>query len=156
MYQVVTLCWTPLKTRQSFSRGVLIHVSFNLKVIYGSFKMRCRSSLKPMSLISNWTSLVQKVLLESAKDLLSDWLDKQFGSQVTENSIFSILPKYWEGEYHKDMEALNVSRQATGWRPRCQRPQDWVSASAGSSPWRPHQGEWVRPRDRGLRGESHL
>ncbi|KAG7219513.1 hypothetical protein INR49_019037 [Caranx melampygus] len=32
----------------------------------------------------------------------------EFGSQVTENSIFSILPKYWEGEYHKDMAALNV------------------------------------------------
>lgn len=52
-----------------------------------------------------------KVLLENSKDLLADWLDKQFGSQVTENSIFSILPKYWEGEYHKDMEALNVSRR---------------------------------------------
>ncbi|XP_046696727.1 cysteine--tRNA ligase, cytoplasmic isoform X2 [Silurus meridionalis] len=49
-----------------------------------------------------------EVLLEEAKDLLSDWLDSQFGSQVTENSIFSLLPKYWEGEYHKDMEALNV------------------------------------------------
>ena len=51
-----------------------------------------------------------KALLEDSKDLLADWLDKQFGSQVTENSIFSILPKYWEGEYHKDMEALNVRR----------------------------------------------
>uniref|UniRef100_W5KF71 Cysteine--tRNA ligase, cytoplasmic n=1 Tax=Astyanax mexicanus TaxID=7994 RepID=W5KF71_ASTMX len=49
-----------------------------------------------------------EVLLEEAKDLLSDWLDSQFGSQVTENSIFSLLPKYWEGEYHKDMDALNV------------------------------------------------
>uniref|UniRef100_A0A3Q1G6D0 Cysteine--tRNA ligase, cytoplasmic n=1 Tax=Acanthochromis polyacanthus TaxID=80966 RepID=A0A3Q1G6D0_9TELE len=49
-----------------------------------------------------------EALLESSKDLLADWLDKQFGSEVTENSIFSILPKYWEGEYHKDMEALNV------------------------------------------------
>uniref|UniRef100_A0A3Q3W390 Cysteine--tRNA ligase, cytoplasmic n=1 Tax=Mola mola TaxID=94237 RepID=A0A3Q3W390_MOLML len=48
------------------------------------------------------------VLLEESKDLLADWLDRQFGSQVTENSIFSSLPKYWEGEYHKDMEALNV------------------------------------------------
>lgn len=47
--------------------------------------------------------------MEEAKDLLSEWLDYQFGSQVTENSIFSLLPKYWEGEYHKDMEALNVS-----------------------------------------------
>lgn len=49
-----------------------------------------------------------QALLESSKDLLSDWLDKQFGSQVTENSIFSILPKFWEGEYHQDMDALNV------------------------------------------------
>ncbi|XP_028298741.1 cysteine--tRNA ligase, cytoplasmic isoform X1 [Gouania willdenowi] len=49
-----------------------------------------------------------QVLLDSSKDLLSDWLDKKFGSQVTENSIFSILPKYWEGEYHQDMQALNV------------------------------------------------
>ncbi|XP_052002816.1 cysteine--tRNA ligase, cytoplasmic [Xyrauchen texanus] len=49
-----------------------------------------------------------EVLLEEAKDLLSDWLDSQFGSQVTENSIFSLLPKYWEGEFHKDMESLNV------------------------------------------------
>ncbi|XP_070687265.1 cysteine--tRNA ligase, cytoplasmic [Pempheris klunzingeri] len=49
-----------------------------------------------------------QTLLESSKDVLSEWLDRQFGSQVTENSIFSILPKYWEGEYHKDMEALNV------------------------------------------------
>lgn len=52
---------------------------------------------------------VVKVLLENSKDLLSDWLDKQFGSEVTENSIFSTLPKYWEGEYHKDMDDLNVS-----------------------------------------------
>ncbi|KAL6113666.1 cars1 [Pungitius sinensis] len=49
-----------------------------------------------------------EVLLENSKDLLSDWLDEQFGSEVTENSIFSILPSYWEGEYHRDMEALNV------------------------------------------------
>uniref|UniRef100_A0A672MTX6 Cysteine--tRNA ligase, cytoplasmic n=1 Tax=Sinocyclocheilus grahami TaxID=75366 RepID=A0A672MTX6_SINGR len=55
-------------------------------------------------------TLQNQVLLEEAKDLLSDWLDSQFGSQVTENSIFSLLPKYWEGEYHKDMEALNVSK----------------------------------------------
>lgn len=53
------------------------------------------------------------MLLESSKDLLSDWLDKQFGSQVTENSIFSILPKYWEGEYHQDMAALNVSEASS-------------------------------------------
>ncbi|KFU94342.1 Cysteine--tRNA ligase, cytoplasmic, partial [Chaetura pelagica] len=50
----------------------------------------------------------QEILLEEAKDLLSDWLDAKLGSQVTDNSIFSKLPKFWEGEFHKDMEALNV------------------------------------------------
>lgn len=49
------------------------------------------------------------MLLENSKDLLADWLDRQFGSQVTENSIFFNLPKFWEEEYHKDMDALNVS-----------------------------------------------
>ena len=67
----------------------------------------------------NWSIFIffifalTKVLLESAKDLLSDWLDDQFGSQVTENSIFSTLPKYWEGEYHADMDALNVGGHKT-------------------------------------------
>ncbi|XP_061671677.1 cysteine--tRNA ligase, cytoplasmic isoform X2 [Syngnathoides biaculeatus] len=49
-----------------------------------------------------------QALLSNAKDMLSDWLDGQFGSEVTDNSIFSVLPAFWEGEYHKDMDALNV------------------------------------------------
>jgi cysteinyl-tRNA synthetase len=48
-------------------------------------------------------------LLVEAKDLLSDWLDKQAGAGVTENAIFSKLPNYWEEKFHQDMEALNVS-----------------------------------------------
>lgn len=47
--------------------------------------------------------------MDEAKDLLSDWLDSTHGSEVTDNSIFSKLPKFWEEEFHKDMEALNVS-----------------------------------------------
>ncbi|XP_045870513.1 cysteine--tRNA ligase, cytoplasmic isoform X2 [Meles meles] len=49
-----------------------------------------------------------EVLLEEAKDLLSDWLDSSLGSEVTDNSIFSRLPKFWEEDFHRDMEALNV------------------------------------------------
>uniref|UniRef100_A0A2K6G8L2 Cysteine--tRNA ligase, cytoplasmic n=2 Tax=Propithecus coquereli TaxID=379532 RepID=A0A2K6G8L2_PROCO len=49
-----------------------------------------------------------EVLLEEARDLLSDWLDSTFGSVVTDNSIFSKLPKFWEAEFHRDMAALNV------------------------------------------------
>ena len=47
-------------------------------------------------------------LLLDSKDLLSDWLDKKYGADVTENAIFAKLPKYWEEEFHRDMEALNV------------------------------------------------
>ncbi|KAM7086907.1 cysteine--tRNA ligase, cytoplasmic isoform 1-T1 [Molossus nigricans] len=49
-----------------------------------------------------------QVLLEEAKDLLSDWLDCTLGSEVTSNAIFSELPQFWEREFHRDMEALNV------------------------------------------------
>uniref|UniRef100_A0A452TLH0 Cysteine--tRNA ligase, cytoplasmic n=1 Tax=Ursus maritimus TaxID=29073 RepID=A0A452TLH0_URSMA len=50
----------------------------------------------------------EEALLAEAKDLLSDWLDCALGSEVTDNSIFSQLPKFWEEEFHRDMEALNV------------------------------------------------
>lgn len=50
----------------------------------------------------------QSALLVEAKDLLSDWLDSRLGSQVTDNSIFSALPRHWEQEFHKDMQDLNV------------------------------------------------
>jgi len=47
-------------------------------------------------------------LLSDGKDLFSDWLDKKHGADVTDNAIFAKLPKYWEEEFHRDMEALNV------------------------------------------------
>ena len=33
-------------------------------------------------------------LLKEAKDVLSDWLDSKTGSSVTDNKIFSDLPRY--------------------------------------------------------------
>uniref|UniRef100_A0A672JQZ2 Cysteine--tRNA ligase, cytoplasmic n=1 Tax=Salarias fasciatus TaxID=181472 RepID=A0A672JQZ2_SALFA len=49
-----------------------------------------------------------QALLDRSGDLLADWLDQQLGSSVTENSIFSTLPRHWEDEFHRDMDALNV------------------------------------------------
>lgn len=104
------------------------------------------------------TSLCLQVLLESSKDLLSDWLDKRFGSEVTENSIFSVLPKHWEGEFHRDMEALNVSHRLraspvpTGVAPAsCPSPPP-----PGSSCRRSDPGQRVRAGDRGFREEDRL
>ncbi|GAB0099473.1 Cysteine--tRNA ligase, cytoplasmic [Sergentomyia squamirostris] len=50
----------------------------------------------------------KKVFLESVKDPLSEWLDRQKGHSVTEKSIFGKLSRHWEEAFHRDMEALNV------------------------------------------------
>lgn len=48
-------------------------------------------------------------LLEDATEVLSTWLDKLDGHNVIDNSIFNKLPRHFEGEFHKDMVALNVT-----------------------------------------------
>lgn len=53
----------------------------------------------------------QKHYLEKAKDPISNWLDIKYGSNITDQSIFEALPRYWEDEFHNDMSALNVSPQ---------------------------------------------
>nr|CAG4638301.1 EOG090X02DZ [Cyclestheria hislopi] len=50
----------------------------------------------------------RQVLLADSKDVLSDWLDQKYGNDVTDNAIFATLPSYWEEEFYKDMQALNV------------------------------------------------
>ena len=47
-------------------------------------------------------------LLEAASDVMSDWLDKHHGAEVTDNKIFDDLPKLFEDKFHQDMAALNV------------------------------------------------
>lgn len=47
-------------------------------------------------------------LCVDGKDVLCDWLDKTHGSEVTDNSIFARLPQFFEEDFHKDMESLNV------------------------------------------------
>ncbi|XP_011495221.1 PREDICTED: cysteine--tRNA ligase, cytoplasmic [Ceratosolen solmsi marchali] len=51
-----------------------------------------------------------QILLKEAKDPLSDWLDKQKGDTINEHSIFNKLSQYWENDFHKDMDTLNVLR----------------------------------------------
>jgi len=47
-------------------------------------------------------------LLDAASDVMSDWLDKHHGAEVTDNKIFDDLPKLYEDKFHQDMAALNV------------------------------------------------
>ena len=56
-----------------------------------------------------------QLLLETGRDVLAGWLDKKYGSGVTDNAIFSDLPRKWEQEFHSDMESLQV-RQRCGVR----------------------------------------
>jgi cysteinyl-tRNA synthetase len=42
------------------------------------------------------------------KDVLSQWLDDKLGNLVSDNSIFSTLPRNFEKSFHEDMQALNV------------------------------------------------
>lgn len=80
-------------------------------------------------------ALLPQALLEEARDVLSDWLDAALGSGVTDNSIFSELPRFWEAEFHRDMAALNVSDPPPGpaapARPRCPYPTSWPRLRAG-------------------------
>lgn len=48
-------------------------------------------------------------MLLTIKDSFSEYLDSKFGKEVTDNSIFSDLPRFWEAEFHNDMDALNVN-----------------------------------------------
>jgi hypothetical protein len=45
--------------------------------------------------------MATQVLLVEARDVLSDWLDSRLGTAVTDNKIFSDLPRHWEQEFHK-------------------------------------------------------
>ncbi|EDW74680.1 uncharacterized protein Dwil_GK15775 [Drosophila willistoni] len=46
--------------------------------------------------------------LNEAKDPISEWLDKQKGAQINDNSVFEALPQYWEDQFHNDMKSLNI------------------------------------------------
>ena len=52
-----------------------------------------------------------QLLLETGRDVLAGWLDKKYGSGVTDNAIFSDLPRKWEQEFHSDMESLQVGQR---------------------------------------------
>ncbi|GAA6016231.1 hypothetical protein JCM11491_003776 [Sporobolomyces phaffii] len=54
-----------------------------------------------------------KALIESNRDAVGLWLDKQFGSTVTDPAIFRDLAAYWEESYFNSMSALHVERPTT-------------------------------------------
>ncbi|KAJ1546252.1 hypothetical protein HK405_007247, partial [Cladochytrium tenue] len=51
-----------------------------------------------------------EALLLEAKDVFAEYLDVARKGSVTDHSIFRDFASYWENEYFKDMDALNVRR----------------------------------------------
>ena len=51
---------------------------------------------------------LSSALLSSAEPVIGEWLDKEFGATVTDNSLFMELPRHFEKEYNQDMTHLNV------------------------------------------------
>lgn len=54
------------------------------------------------------TAAAVEELLVSAEAVLGEWLDKEKGATVTDNSLFMELPRHFENEYNQDMLKLNV------------------------------------------------
>lgn len=63
------------------------------------------------AIVSNDDSKIQSsksAFLSAAQDPISQWLDREKGSTVKDNRIFTSLPRFWEKEFQNDMKALNV------------------------------------------------
>jgi len=81
------------------------------KQMFSNIIVKCRQTLEKYDSENNELNLNQDIindLLTSSTDVLSNWLDKSLSKSVTDNSIFNKLPRHYEGEFHKDMTALNV------------------------------------------------
>ncbi|XP_066141458.1 cysteine--tRNA ligase, cytoplasmic [Euwallacea fornicatus] len=79
---------------------ILTRLNESIENLENAVKTDCKTALEE----------AQRRFIIESKDPLSDWLDCKFGGTVTDNAIFSALPKHWEEEFHKDMDSLNVLR----------------------------------------------
>ncbi|TPX66703.1 cysteine---tRNA ligase [Spizellomyces sp. 'palustris'] len=49
-------------------------------------------------------------LLDASRDVVASWIDSKHGHTVTDPKVFREFAAYWEDEYFKDMDALNIRR----------------------------------------------
>lgn len=50
------------------------------------------------------------VYMDAMRDILAPALDAEHGSSLSDPAIFRELSAYWEAEFLKDMDRLNVQR----------------------------------------------
>lgn len=58
--------------------------------------------------LDNINTLDINVFYNNIKDVLIAYLDNNFGKEVNDPEVFIELPRYWENEFNKDMQRLNV------------------------------------------------
>ncbi|VEN48505.1 unnamed protein product [Callosobruchus maculatus] len=101
------------KVLENFSNRVKQATDPDKKQMYEKLLTRLTSSIGDLenAVKTGQNGSIEQSLgkfLEDCKDPLSDWLDIKYGSTVTDNAIFSTLPRHFETEFHKDMHALNI------------------------------------------------
>ena len=84
------------------------------KAMYDRMSVKVNTGLTALEAVVNnnkgneEVQQARQALLEASRDIIADWLDGLYGSEVTDNSIFASLPKHFEEQFHQDMKALNV------------------------------------------------
>lgn len=86
----------------------------NKKLMYERMLIKMNDAMETliMAVASNDPEKIDEarvLYLGEAKDPIAEWLDRKEGSTIKDNAIFETLPRYFENEYHRDMDALNVS-----------------------------------------------
>ncbi|XP_061178212.1 cysteine--tRNA ligase, cytoplasmic-like isoform X1 [Saccostrea echinata] len=77
------------------------------KAMYVRIKTKVETAVSEVKASQDGVKAKERLYVDG-RDILCDWLDKLHGSEVTDNSIFANLPRFFEEDYHKDMESLNV------------------------------------------------
>uniref|UniRef100_W8B8T6 Cysteine--tRNA ligase, cytoplasmic n=1 Tax=Ceratitis capitata TaxID=7213 RepID=W8B8T6_CERCA len=85
----------------------------NKKLMYERMLIKMNDAMETliMAVASNDPEKIDEariLYLGEAKDPIAEWLDRKEGSTVKDNAIFETLPRYFENEYHRDMDALNI------------------------------------------------
>ncbi|VVC32268.1 Hypothetical protein CINCED_3A018977 [Cinara cedri] len=72
-------------------------------------------TLKAIDKLSSVSKLIESTSLESLNLILDDikdpfgaYLDKVNSADITDNSIFVALPRFWETDFHSNMTSLNI------------------------------------------------
>lgn len=96
-----------------FTESVLANTDADKKIMLDGLLLRLTAAVDALTAaVQSKDSLAidaaRQGFLKDATDPISNWLDARLGGDVTEQSIFEKLPRYWEDEFHNDMTALNV------------------------------------------------